>query len=402
MACITKRRNRWVIDFYDHHGKRRWKTLKDGTTKKKAREELRAIEDMVANGSYLPSKMIPLFSEVAEDWLEYKKPKIRITTWKSYKGHTKNHFQDFDGLKINRITIATVEKFITAKQTEGMNINTLRKILVTLGQILSYAVRHRYMDHNPLRDAEKPRKQGNGSDCLKKTRILTPDQINALLSAIKSVVEEKEKDKDRDEKKVELENRLREQKYRMLFTVAIFTGARQGELLGLKWKDLDWENRQVHIQRTYNHGRFFTPKTDNSNRKIDLGPNLMNKLREWRLASPPSALDLIFPNVSGQPMDCRNMVNRYFEPALEKAELPIIRFHDLRHTFASLLIEQGENIKYIENQLGHSSPTVTLDVYAHLMKKKNPESALRVEQTIFEASGSKMVANKKKELRENP
>ena len=133
----------------------------------------------------------------------------------------------------------------------------------------------------------------------------------------------------------------------------------------------------------------------------NLGPKLMNELKKWRLACAPCKLDLIFPNASGQPMDCRNMVNRYFEPALKKAGLPKIRFHDLRHTYASLLIEQGENIKYIQSQLGHSSPTVTLDVYAHLMKKSNPESAMRLETTIFEVDGSKMVADEKKDLPRN-
>ena len=156
MACIAKRRNRYVIDFYDNQGKRHWKTLPKGTTKKKAKESMREIEDQIARGRYLPDKKIPIFSKAAEDWLEYKKPNIRITTWEVYEGHTKNHFTELDDLKINRITIATIEKFIRGKQDGGMNINTLRKILVSLGQILGYAVRHRYIDHNPLRDAERP------------------------------------------------------------------------------------------------------------------------------------------------------------------------------------------------------------------------------------------------------
>ena len=87
------------------------------------------------------------------------------------------------------------------------------------------------------------------------------------------------------------------------------------------------------------------------------------------------------------------MIPRHFQPALKKADVPRVRFHDLRHTYASLLIEQGENPKYIQTQLGHSSPTVTLDVYAHLMKPTNPEAACRLENTVFEAkrlqSGSK-------------
>lgn len=181
MACIRKRRGRWVIDFYDQYGKRRWETLKEGTTKKKARDRLREIEEKVSKGVYLPVKKIPLFSEVAEDWLEYKKPNLRITTWEVVGGHVKNHFSNLNDLKINRINVATIEKYIRQRQEEGMNINTLRKIFVTLGQILNYAVRHRYIDHNPLKDAERPKSQGReGEQEKEKITILTPSQIKVF------------------------------------------------------------------------------------------------------------------------------------------------------------------------------------------------------------------------------
>ena len=87
------------------------------------------------------------------------------------------------------------------------------------------------------------------------------------------------------------------------------------------------------------------------------------------------------------------MLKGQFLPALKNAGLPRIRFHDLRHTKASIMIEQGENIKYIQTQLGHSSPSVTLDVYAHLMKPINQEAAERFENLIFQNDGSKTVAN---------
>lgn len=114
---------------------------------------------------------------------------------------------------------------------------------------------------------------------------------------------------------------------------------------------------------------------------------MITELKKWKLACPKSELDLVFPNEEGKPIDHHNMVKRYFIPVLEAAGLPTIRFHDLRHTFASLLIEQGENIKYIQSQLGHSSPTVTLNVYAHLMKPVNQEAACRLENTVFSEDG---------------
>ncbi len=372
MACIAKRRNRYVIDFYDNQGKRRWKTLPKGTTKAKAKEAMREIEDQLSRGIYLPDKKIPIFSKVAEDWLEYKKPNLRESTWSVYDGHTRNHFHDLDVLKINRITTARIEKFIVDRQNQGMNISTIKKILVTLGQIMAYAARHKYIDYNPARDAERPKGQGNTKK--QKIRVLTPYEINALIDA---------------------ESNL---EYKTLFQLSIFSGARQGELLGLNWSDVDWEISQIHIQRTFNNNAWYDTKTDASDRKIDLGPAMMTALKKWKLACPKSKLDLVFPNKAGNPINHNNLVNRHFNPALKAAGLPKIRFHDLRHTYASLLIEQGENIKYIQSQLGHSSPTVTLNIYAHLMKPVNQEAACRLENTIFETSGSKMVADNKKEV----
>lgn len=375
MACIAKRRNRYVIDFYDNQGKRRWKTLPKGTTKKKAKESMREIEDQIASGIYLPDKRIPLFKEVAKEWIEYKRPNLRQSTWSVYEGHTRNHFHDLDDLKINRITTVKIEKFIGDRQNQGMNIQTIKKILVTLGQIMAYAVRHKYISYNPVRDAERPKGQGNTKK--QKIRVLTPIEINALIEAESDL------------------------KHKTLFQLAIFSGARQGELLGLKWSDVDWINNQVHIQRTFNNQAWYGVKTETSNRKIDLGPAMMTALKKWKLACPPSKLNLVFPNKAGGPINHNNLVNRHFNPALKAAGLPMIRFHDLRHTYASLLIEQGENIKYIQSQLGHSSPSVTLNVYAHLMKPVNQEAACRLENAIFETSGSKMVAGTEKETTAN-
>ena len=180
--------------------------------------------------------------------------------------------------------------------------------------------------------------------------------------------------------------------------LAIMSGARQGELFGLKWTDVDWFNNQIHIQRTINEGAWYKPKSKASRRKIDLGASIMDQLKKWKVACPPSELGLVFPNESRKPLDHGNMLCRHFYPALKEAKLPRIRFHDLRHTYASLLIEQGENIKYIQSQLGHASPMITLTVYAHLMNPVNQEAASRLENTIFGTTGSKTVAENKKGL----
>jgi integrase len=122
---------------------------------------------------------------------------------------------------------------------------------------------------------------------------------------------------------------------------------------------------------------------------------MIQELKRWRLACPPNRQNLVFPTGGGGPINHNNLVNRYFLPALEKAGIERIRFHDLRHTYASLLIDQGENIKYIQKQLGHSSPTVTLNVYAHLMRPVNHEAMDRLENTLFGDTGHKTVTMQK-------
>lgn len=93
MACIVRRRDRWVIDFYDNQGRRRWKTLPKGSTKEKAKDVIREIEDRLAKGVYLPEKKIPIFQNMAKQWLEYKKPNIRQSTWEMYRSHLKYRFE---------------------------------------------------------------------------------------------------------------------------------------------------------------------------------------------------------------------------------------------------------------------------------------------------------------------
>lgn len=403
MACVKKRRGRYVLDFYDQHGKRQRVTMKADATKQEAWDELRDKVAAVRKRVFVPVKSMLLFSNVADEWLEQKKANVRITTWEMFEGNINKHFSELAGLKIGLIDTAAVEKWISRRQADGMNINTLRKLIVLVNQIMAYAVRHRYADHNPVTDAERPRDQGQEPDH-DKISVLKPDEIQRLLEKTEG------------------------QKYQLLFRMATFTGMRQGELLGLKWSDIDWSNKQVHVQRTYTKGHFFDTKTRTSNRRIDLGPTLLLELKKWKLACPPNDLGLVFPNKAGQPMNYSNMMNRHFFPALIQAGIAskvetrpdgkkrkriivvgAIRFHDLRHTYASLMIHHGENIKYIQTQLGHSSPMVTLNVYAHLMNSTNQAAACRLEDAVFAANrsqknrtGHKMVTIAKKELQLEP
>jgi hypothetical protein len=114
MACITKKRGKLVVDFYDQHGKRRLKSLPAGISKRKAKGILREIEGMVERGAFIPTDKVPTFSEVANSWLKYKRPNLRHSTFDQYRGHVRNHLSPYFGnTKINRINFNAVEKFIS-------------------------------------------------------------------------------------------------------------------------------------------------------------------------------------------------------------------------------------------------------------------------------------------------
>ena len=102
MACIAKRRGRYVLDYYDNRGKRRWQTLPKGTTLKQAKGKLREIENQLAKGIFIPIREVPTFKNVAEDWLLYKKANIRGSTWNMYNSHLTHHFDMVNNLKISK------------------------------------------------------------------------------------------------------------------------------------------------------------------------------------------------------------------------------------------------------------------------------------------------------------
>lgn len=158
---------------------------------------------------------------------------------------------------------------------------------------------------------------------------------------------------------------------------------RSGELRGLQWTDIDWNSRQIHVRRSWKEGAYHQPKTQASLRRIDLPEFLITELREWRLACPNGEDDLIFPNLAGRPMSSTNLLQRGFYPALRRAGLRKIRFHDLRHTFASLLIASGEDIVRVSRLLGHASPTITLNVYSHMLPKEHYGGADRLADLVL-------------------
>jgi integrase len=237
-----------------------------------------------------------------------------------------------------------------------------------LTMIFNYAAKHRWVDFNPAEHVDKLRKPVSAETPID-GNVLTPEEINRLLDAA-------------DGPKRRSDGTLVSNNHKLLLQVAVFTGMRAGEILGLQWGDVDWNARQIHVRRAWKEGRFYQPKTPASIRRIDLPGVMIDRLRAWKLECPISEHDLVFPNLAGNPLSHTNLLQRVFHPALRRAGLRKIRFHDLRHTFASLLIANGEDVVRVSRLLGHASPTITLRVYSHMLPKEHYGSAERLADLV--------------------
>jgi integrase len=309
----------------------------------------------------------PSFIEVGEAWLAAQ-THLRPRTHDLYRTAVHRHLAPRIGaMPIGDVDEDVIAEVIGQLELQGLSGWTIRGILVPLGRVLAYAVRRRLIPDNPIRRLERRERP---QVVRREMRILRSDEIDALLRAATPA-------------------------YRPLLATAIFTGARQSELLGLQWADIDFDGGVVQIRRQLDRsGSYTQPKTPKALRGVVLMPSLGALLREHRIrSSHGGGTDPVFATATGRPMYYRNVTRRGLGAAMTKAGLaregePRLRFHDLRHSFASLLIAQGLNVVFISRQLGHASPSMTLDVYGGLFDRA--EHARRASEGL-EAAFSDML-----------
>lgn len=307
------------------------------------------------------------FAEFATAWLDAQQ-QLRPRTREWYAIAIRKHLSPRLGnRKLESITVDDVAMVIAEMRREGLAAWTIRGVLTPLGQIMGNAARHGMIAHNPVRKlvrGERPTVER------REMRILAPEEIPSLLAAAG--------------------------RYRPLLATAVFTGARLGEVLGLTWADINFDAGIVRIRKQADRqGRRVAPKTAQAVRDIVLMPALAKMLKEHRMASPFKAEgDFVFASSVGTALGHRNVSRRGLEPAVAAAGLngePKLRFHDLRHTFASLLIAEGLNVKFVSGQLGHASPDITLRVYAHQFDQA--EHASRASKALEKSYGAMLDVN---------
>jgi len=300
-------------------------------------------------------------------WLEDSvRGSVKVTTYQSYGSLVRLHVCPTLGrTKLAALTPAHVQTLYRAKLDEGLAPKTVKYIHTTLHRALRQAVRWGLVPRNAAAEADPPKVH------TPEMRPLSPAQARTLLAAAEG-------------------NRLE-----ALYILAVSTGMRQGELLGLGWEDVDFEASTVRVRRTLTLAkggpRLTEPKTRGSRRSIRLTARAVDALQRHQARQESegaarvdewNAWDLVFCTRRGTPIRRDNLHDKHWKPLLGRAGLPDIRFHDLRHTCATLLLTKGVHPKIVSEMLGHSSIAITLDTYSHVIPGLGDAAASAMEDAL--------------------
>ncbi len=325
-----------------------------GKTQEEVRKKLNKILNDIDNNIYIEDSKITV-GEWLHTWLyDYKKDTVKQKTFEGYETLIRVHLiPAFSKIPLKRLTVDHVQKLISAKIKEGLSSRTIRYMNTLLHGALRQAVNNGLLVRNVSEAVVLPERQQ------KERKFLTADEQNKLIESLKE----------------------EQQGFILLF--ALSTGLRRGELLALRWSNYDIEKGYISIKENLSrlkgedgksHLTFTTPKTDSSKRTIPILPDIAKMLNSHRHTQMLNRLkagqlwennDLIFCTDFGKPIEPRNL-RRVLERACERADIQSINIHALRHAFATRALENGIPLKVVSDILGHSSISMTADIYSHV------------------------------------
>ncbi|MCM3787891.1 site-specific integrase [Domibacillus indicus] len=345
-------------------GKRKQKKKRGFATKKEAEKALTALLNELNERAYIePSKQ--RYDDYMKAWIKEKKHDLSVQTLKAYNSYLKAHIlPNLGAVPLAKLTPLHIQCFVGELRNKGLAETTTKRIFNVVNASLNSAVKLELIKKNPASIIEKPKALA------KKNAIWTVEEVSLFLKHSTS------------------------SPYYTAFLLAVTTGMRQGEILGLRWVDVDFQNECLVIKQTLTHdGKGFKEGTKSKagNRSIGLDTTTLSALKHQRKKNMANKLaygntysdhDLVICTRKGKPINPRNLL-RTFNNLISKANLSQVRFHDLRHTHASLMLQQGENIKLISERLGHSSVKITLDTYSHVLPNMQQEASNRLANKLF-------------------
>ena len=301
-----------------------------------------------------------------EQWLDMVRPSLRPQTWTRYEQLVRIHALPALGrLRLSRLRPEHLQELYADRLASGQAPASVRQLHAVLHRALKQAMRWGLVARNVGDLVSAPRVER------REMQTLDPEQARAFLAAAKG------------------------ERLEALYVLALTTGMRLGELRALRWRDVDLTSSTVHVrgapQRTREGLVIAEPKTARSRRQIELTNVAVDALRRHRAAQNEERLrlgtawtdlDLAFPNEVGDFLSETHLRRRSFFPLLEQAELPRIRFHELRHTAATLMLKKGIHAKIVQEILGHSTIAITLDLYSHVTPTMQREAAVAMDSVL--------------------
>jgi integrase len=333
-------------------GKRRRRDVY-GATKKEVQDKLKEL----SAGSIGDAGAMTMAALLTR-WLDAKDAKVQPTTHLRYKTIVDKHLLPRIGKwKVATVAPVHIEQLYAEMGKAGVSPRNRQLSGVVLTNAFNYAVRLKLVPYNPAREIEKPRSQR------KELRTWTAEQASAFLTATEF-------------------DRLH-----ALYVLALATGMRQGELFALEWSDIDFEGGYLSVRRSLEDigGTLRVKETKTGKgRRVDLPPFALDALHAHRKAmlAEGHRTAVVFVDADGGYLRRPNLMRRSFLPAMKKAEVPEIRFHDLRHSAATLLLAAGENVKVVSERLGHATTKITLDVYAHVLPTMQKSAAATMQKLL--------------------
>lgn len=341
----------------DAEGKRKRRVIY-ADSKKEAVEKLNALRSKSIGLRADPQRLT--LADYLSDWLAHAKAKLAANTWVSYEIAARVHIKPrIGGVRLAALQPSHIAALYAELAEAGTSGRTRENVHLVLNLALKQALKWEYIDRNPCEVVDKPRRERA------EVKFWTAEQASAFLDAIES-------------------DRLR-----ALYVLAIASGLRQGELFGLKWEDVDLERGQLAVRRSLVEirGKITEedPKTESGRRNVALPAIAIDALREHRkrmLAEGNHAATYVFCDTEGGPLRKSNVRRRSFEPLLERAGLPPITFHGLRHSCATMLLTEGVHPRVVQERLGHADVTVTLRTYSHVLPTLQKDAAERIDAVL--------------------
>lgn len=352
--------------------------------KREAQKALTAFAAEVER-TYLTAGAKHSFEEFSERWLDlHAEPNLKAQTVAGYRRHLKNYIYPAIGhIKLEKLTAVRLMDFYASLQKDGIRLDKKKGGLspVTIGQyhriissILESAVKWNVLSYNVAHGVQPPRAEH------KEMNVYNEEQTVDMLTALEK----------------------QPIKYQALISLAVLAGLRRGECLGLEWADVDFEKQEITIRRQSQYlphkGVFAdSPKTASSVRIIAIPATLVDTLKGLKASQNSKRLKLggrwhdsgrVFTTWDGRPMH-PDSISSWFREFQTDANLPHIRFHDLRHVSATLMLVGGVDLKAVSKRLGHKQTSTTMNIYAHALRSADRQASAKMQELLDRSKGSR-------------